>query len=196
MSKRSSLAILTAAVSVFAIGCKSDAPSPESPATTRAVLPNSPPSTSAAINLPESIGQSSFDTAGRKPLFEADQSATSEERAARRKAAARPIDAEDVMAAYDSNDLAAAGRFDGKIFALAGRIGSIELSPEGVPFLTLYNSKPRARQTVFCVFAKADAGLLSRLKARDSVVIVGAVEGRSRGNVSVIKCSVVKVDPR
>jgi hypothetical protein len=137
----------------------------------------------------------SYDTAGRRaPMFAAERAAGEEELKARRKAAARPVAAEEILAAYARNAAAAQARFDGELVAVAGRIASIETTADGVPVIALYNSRPKANTRLLCSFSKDDAALLAGLKPRTAVVIVGTCRGPGQWSIRVDGCSIARTE--
>ena len=106
------------------------------------------------------------------------------------KAAEKPIavEAKALTKEYDENELAADGKYKGKLLTVSGKIsdiaetfGSVTVSLEGHQFL----------QTVMCTFESSEKSKVAALKKGSQVTLIGTGEGSTAGlYVGLEKCRV------
>ncbi|MEO7933387.1 MAG: hypothetical protein ABIT76_09545 [Chthoniobacterales bacterium] len=97
------------------------------------------------------------------------------------EAKTRPIlNAKVLMGAYDENELNADAIVKGKVGRIRGTITDISRDLLGIPYIMLDDC-------VRCAFEKADTERLSSLSKGQNVIVIGQIDGKSLGIVSVRK---------
>ena len=97
-------------------------------------------------------------------------------------AQAIPVSAEELMSAYTANEVAADGRYKGKVVVVSGSVTTVGKDILDNMYVTL-QTKDSFRE-IQCSFDKSHEGELARLKKRDRVTIRGQVDGLM-GNVGL-----------
>jgi hypothetical protein len=103
-----------------------------------------------------------------------------------------PIDAKALTKEYDDNELAADGKYRGKLLAVSGKIsdisetfGSVSVSLEGHEIL----------KTVMCTFQESEKQKVAALKKGAQVTLVGTGDGSTAGLYVGLENCVVPEQP-
>lgn len=103
------------------------------------------------------------------------------------------LPAQQLMAEYDENEIAAKAKYENKIVAVGGIIGSIDTEITGRPFITIETGK-YGIFSVQCLFERGEENLLVNLTKGQQIVLQGRVSGKL-GNIIVEECTIAYIPP-
>lgn len=106
-------------------------------------------------------------------------------------APALSVTAETLMADYTANEIAADGRYKGKVLRISGTVNGIAKDLLDTMYVTLSAGGPYSILNVQCYFPKGATARLAALKKGAQITVKGRCEGKM-GNVLVKNCTFSK----
>lgn len=100
------------------------------------------------------------------------------------------VTAQDLLAAYDENTVAADNTYKNKLLKVTGTVETIGKDVLDTAYVALTNGEPYSLISVQCYFAKDNLDDIATLKEGDIVTIIGKCDGEAL-NVLLKQCDLV-----
>ena len=98
------------------------------------------------------------------------------------------IDADALHAEYDANEVAADGKYKGKVLEVTGTVKEVKKGPFGGQEVELESSRNQFLSSVDCEFPDSAQGALAKLRKGQRVSIRGKCKGLLVGSVQLDNC--------
>jgi hypothetical protein len=104
------------------------------------------------------------------------------------------VKADDLLKDYQSNALAADGKYKGKRIVITGKVGSVQKAPLYGYVLQLmpFEANELSLTGVTCILGHEPQPEVAQLKEGDSVKVIGTCDGQVVGQLKIAKCLLMK----